>query len=636
MTLVELHLSKLGIALVVAGVLASSAALANVAGGGDGTGPDVTLRDDGDSYVLDNGIIAIRVNKAKATIQSFTYNNLNLFEGGHGGGQFYFSWNTPNYGSPNGTASLSVDPISTKGDYAEVRVHSPWSGKASDGAMDVDIYYSLKRGAQGFYVTAMVEHPAAYPRVDIGEWRSNAYVSPIFDWLSVDAQRQRKMPTLDDMKAAVPVKGAPKEVTQLTTGEYAGQYECKYSYSADLGDLKVWGWSSTKKRVGIWMTVPSHEYYNGGPMKRELTVHMNHTLLNMLNGSHYSQGTQLVLQAGAAFQKTWGPYFVYVNSYKGAYTDPSAKVVDALWRDAQVQADAEQAAWPYTWFRNANYLQADRRGGVSGTLKVEDRGNPRATAAGAWIGLAPDDDSTEFQFQGRTYQFWVKTDAAGRFKIPNVLPGTYYLWAFGAGNADTFKGETVKVSAGKSLDLGTVKWLPARVADTVWEIGIPDRDSKEFKNGAFNYSQWATFEKSRAEASGGLTYRVGTSDWRKDWDYVQYGPAPWAIKFSLTNAPAPNAPASLYLALASSENTVEVAINGKAIGKLKPMQPSHAPLRLGSHGAFADTRLTIPAGLLKKGANTVTLTQVGSKSETGTTQYDYIRLEAAGVRLARS
>ncbi|ESQ79228.1 polysaccharide lyase family protein [Asticcacaulis sp. YBE204] len=626
-------IKTIAVVLAIALGMMSGLCFANVPGGGSGSGPDVTLKDEGDTYLLDNGIVSIRVKKADATIRSFSYNNLNLFDGGHGGGQFYFSWNTPNYGGPKGTASLTVNLASTKGDYAEVKVHSPWSGKATDGAMDVDIYYSLRRGAQGFYVTAMIDHPADYPRTEVGEWRSNAYVSPIFDWLSVDALRQRKMPTLDDMKAAKAVEGAPKEVTQLTTGQYAGQYECKYSYSADLGDLKVWGWSSTTKRVGIWMTVPSHEYYNGGPMKRELTVHMNHTLLNMLNGSHYSQGTQLVLEAGKSFQKTWGPYFVYANSYEGAVSDPSSKVVDALWRDAQAQADAEQAAWPYEWFKNANYVQASGRGTLSGVLKVEDRGNLKASAAGAWIGLAPDDQGTDFQMQGRTYQFWVKTDANGRFKIPNVLPGTYNLWAFGAGNADTFKRAKVEIGAGKAVDLGVVKWTATRVAETVWEIGLPDRDAKEFNNGEFNYTQWATFERSRTDADTGLTYTVGKSDWRKDWNYAQFGPTPWTINFALTKAPATNAPAALYLALASSENTIEVTVNGKTIGTFKPVQPSHAPVRLGSHGAFADTRLTIPSGLLKSGTNSVTLTQIGGKSKTGTTQYDYIRLEAAGAKL---
>lgn len=615
--------------LAAAGMLTASLCYANVAGGGNGNGPAVAVKDEGDSVVLDNGIVAIRINKQNASIGSFRYQGMNLFEGGHNGGQFYWSWNAPAYGGPRGNASITA----SGSDYAEVKIHSPWSGKDKDAAMDIDIYYSLKRGAQGFYVTAMLSHPASYPRTEVGEWRSNAYVSPIFDWLSVDALRQRQMPTVADMANSQPVAGAPKEVRMLTSGQYAGQYECKYAYSADLGDLNVWGWSSTSKRVGIWMTVPSHEYYNGGPLKRELTVHMDHTLLNMLNGSHYGIGAPLTLAAGAEVKKTYGPYFVYANSYQGAADAPSSQVVTALWQDAQAQATAEQAAWPYSWFRHPDYAPAAGRGAVSGVLKVSDRGNPAAQAGGAWIGLAPDQDGLDFQHQASSYQFWVKTEADGRFRIPNVLPGRYHLWAFGAGNPGTFERANIDVRAGDVQQLGAVEWQPTRVAATVWEIGIPDRDAHEFQDGEFNYTQWATYARSLANA-GALSYTVGKSDWHKDWKYAQFGAAPWSINFNLAQAPAKDAPASLYLALASSETTLNVSLNGQTIGSYTAPYPSHAPIRLGSHGVFADTRLPIPAGLLKQGDNRIVITQSAKKGQPGTTQYDYLRLEADGARLA--
>jgi rhamnogalacturonan endolyase len=606
------HLPSL---LTAAALMASPCScLANIPGGGTGKGTDVTVRDEGGAILLDNGIVAIRMDKSDASITSFTYQGMNLFAGGHGGGKFYWSLNAPTYGGPHGTARVSVSPAASHGDYAEVVIHSPWSGKSGDAAMDLDVHYSLTRGGQGYYVAAMLDHPAAYPRTDLGEFRSNAYVSPIFDWLSVDALRQRKMPTVEDMAAAQRVPGAPKEVTLLTTGDYAGQFECKYAYSADLGDLDVWGWSSTTKRVGIWMTVPSHEYYNGGPMKRELTAHMDHTLLNMLNGSHYSMGNQLIMAQGNAFQKTYGPYFVYANRYDGATGDPSSKVTAALWRDAQAQAAAEQSAWPYRWFRSANYVQEAGRGTVSGRLKVGDSGKP---AAGAWIGLSPDDDGTDFQLQGRTYQFWVRAAADGAFRIPHVLPGTYHLHAFGAGNSGTFTGRDVVVAAGAALDLGIVQWTPPRLGKTLWDIGIPDRDTHEFAGGALKYTQ--------AMAQGPVTYTVGKSDWRKDWRYAQFGSQPWTIRFTMAKA----GPASLYIALASAEAPLSIAVNGRTIATYTAPQLSHAPIRLGSHGAFAETRVALPAGVLKRGANTISLSPVLPSGKKGTVQYDYIRLEAA-------
>jgi rhamnogalacturonan endolyase len=625
---------KLTHILVLAGGVVASLAAANVPGGGTGKGPAVSWRDDGGSIVLDNGIVAIRIDKTDASIDRFTYRGVNLFEGGHGG-KFYWSWNAPAYGGPHGTAALTVDPATNHGDYAEVTIHSPWSGKPGEAAMDVDVHYGLRRGAQGYYVAARLDHPASYPRNDVGEWRSNAYVAPFFDWLSVDALRQRRMPTVEDMAASLPVPGAPKEVRLLTSGPYAGQYECKYSYSADLGDLDVWGWSSTTRRLGIWMTAPSHEYYNGGPMKRELTAHMDHTLLNMLNGSHYSMGTQLSMSAGTAFTKTYGPYLVYANAYRGAEADPSSKVVKSLWADAQAQAAAERSAWPYAWFTNADYIQDSGRANVSGTLHFEDRGTATAGAR-AWIGLAPADQGTDFQFQGRTYQFWVKAAADGRFRIPHVRPGTYHLLAFGGGAIGTFDRPDVTLRAGEALDLGIVRWAPPRVAPTLWEIGVPDRDTHEFRDGAFDYSQWATYSKFAGGNGTGLTYTIGKSDWNKDWGYAQFGPTPWTINFTLSQAPKFKDPASLYIALASSDSKLAITVNGQRLATYQPAHRDHAPVRLGSHGPFSDLRIPIPAGLLKIGKNSVSLAQIVDKRATSTTQYDYIRLEARGARLKPS
>ena len=39
----------------------------------------------------------------------------------------------------------------------------------------------------------------------------------------------------------------------------------------------------------------------------------------------------------------------------------------------------------------------------------------------------------------KPYQFWVKTEPDGSFRIPHVIAGSNYtLWAFGPGAAGTF------------------------------------------------------------------------------------------------------------------------------------------------------------------------------------------------------
>jgi rhamnogalacturonan endolyase len=588
---------------------------ANIPGGGT-TGPDVTVTDNGTTVSLSNGIVSIVITKSTGQIDNFIWNEQNLLTGGTQGGKVYWELQ-----AGNGTYTLTADPNTNGGNQAEVRIHT--TGSANN--LDVDIDYALLRGNTGFYATGILSHPASYAATSGGEWRSNVYVGSTFDWLSVDSLRNKEMCTPADWDNGSAVSGAPKEVELLTTGIYKGQYECKYSYSADLGEVDAWGWSSSTEGIGIWVTKPSLEYYNGGPKKRELMCHTGPTMLNMLGGSHYGMGNDENIAAGTELTKIYGPFFYYAN--KVPTTTPNFH--DVLFADAISQAKAEQAAWPYTWFKNTTvgtYVQESGRGFVTGTFAITDPGSPNASPAGMWIGLAPD-NGTDFQFQFFTYQFWVKTSADGSFTIPHVLPGSYALYAFGPGAAGTFKKAGVTVSAGQKLDLGIVAWTPPRTAPTVWEIGIPDRDSHEFLNGAFNYSLWATSYVNYTSLFGnGITYTVGTDDYTKVWNYDLMGTGSWTVNFTMPKAPSA-AQGRFYLALASNfgGSHLTISMNGTQIGSVNAANPSDAVVRLGSHGAFWDAQLLFNSNALKAGANTLTIDQTGTGS---TLEWDYLRLEA--------
>lgn len=626
---------------------------ANVAGGGTGTGANVTLVDNGTTVTLGNGIVSFLINKTSAQVTQFNFSGSNLLSGGHNGGVFYHDWTMADGNEgPNGTLSVITNPTSNGGNYGEVMVHSPWSGNAAvNVAMDVDIYYSLPRGAQGLYTTAVITHPASYPDNTGGEWRSNVYVGSAFDWLCVDPYRFKQMASPNDTSVAV--AGAPKEVFQFTSGIYNGLTECKYAYSAALGSLDCYGWASSTTPLGIWQVIPSHEYYSGGPMKRELTEHLGNTLLNMFGGQHYGMGGQFDMAAGTLFTKTYGPYFLYFNKYAGAATDPVATKAQALWADAKAQAAAEKAAWPYTWFAHpAIYDQASARGSVSGTFAIKDAYNAAASPAGMWIGLAPQDGGNDFQLQARTYQFWVKTAADGSFIIPNVIPGAYNLWAFGPGAAGTFEQAGLTVLAGQALSLGTVTWTPPRLGPTVWEIGIPDRDSKEFNNGDRTpgvlpgYAVWGAFIDYPTQYPNGVSYTVGASNYATDWDYCQptvlnadgvtYSGSTSKVFFNLAQAPVAGDKARLYTAFATAYGAAVIeTVNGALITSSTGFYPTcsgDAMIRLGSQGDWGDTATDFAVSLLHKGMNEIdiTLRAAGGASNSNDVEYDYVRLEMQG------
>ncbi|GGA87618.1 hypothetical protein GCM10008015_30320 [Flavobacterium palustre] len=611
---------------------------------------DVKVIDNTSTVVMDNGIVKVTISKTSGTVTSLIYNGLEMVQGGYGGGSIYWSWNMPNYQNPSGcTYSLITDPSANNFDSAEIKMHMTWDGTANSAAMDVDIYYSLQRNVSGLYAAATLSHPATYPALPGGEWRMASYPNPRLDWLSVDALRNRLMPSSSDLLNAAAVTGAPPEITRLTTGIYKDKYECKYDYSADFGAIDTWGWSSTTDKVGLWITAPSKEYYPGGPMKRELTGHVNPVLLNMLGGTHYEQGSETSVAAGEEWQKNYGPFLIYCNKVDAG----TANAPIALWENAKTQAKTEQAAWPYSWHNNPSYVKQSGRGTVTGKLVINDSGNASASAADTWVGLGipptGSSSSTDFEDWSKNYQFWVKTDANGNFSIPDVLPGTYSLFAFGPGaNGQLSLSNYATVTAGSTTALGNVNWTPTRVAKTVWEIGKSDRNAMEFKHGndwwtsnTYPDARWGIFMNYPDEFPNGVNFTIGQSNIATDWNFVHpynktiHSESPkWNVNFNLDSAPVTGSSASVYVALAANfSSALILTVNGTNVTVpatgFAPSNNSNAMIRKGIHGAFADTRFTFPASYLKAGANQITFTlRVTGSATSGEVMYDYIRLEA--------
>jgi rhamnogalacturonan endolyase len=607
--------------------------------------------DNGLTVNLKNGIVDATITKANGEITTLMYNGADVLAGGHNGGKMYWSWNMPNYQNPTGcTYTLTTNPGSNGATLAEIKLRMTWNGSATTAAMDVDIYYSIKRNVSGIYAAAKLSHPASYPYNPGGEWRMASYPGSTYNWMSVDNARNMLMPSAADMAAAQPVPGAPQEVVRLTTGAFANRYECKYDYSADYGDIDVWGWSSTTNKTGVWMTAPSKEYYPGGPMKRELMCHVDPVMLNMFGGTHYAMGTDGDIAAGETWSKIYGPFLIYCNKVPAA----TSNAHNVLWNDAQVQTKAEQAQWPYSWFTEASYVKSSGRGTITGKLVITDPTVASPSAANMWIGVAKTPSSTtgvtDFQMWCKNYQFWVKTDASGNFTIPDVIAGTYNMYAFGPGAAGEMeKLNFVTVTGNATTSVGNVTWTPDRVAPTVWAIGIPDRTAKEFKHGndwwvpgTYPSLDWAQFMDYKDEFPNDITYTVGQSNWATDWNFVQpYNVADskqtiapeWKVRFNLSTAPTAGSNSSIYVAVASAYSApMYVKINGTNItvpttGVNFP-NPSNATIRKGIHGAFGDLRFTFPSSLLQAGMNEISFTQ---RKLGGDIQYDYLRLEAPGT-----
>lgn len=618
-----------------AGLLAS--AEARDAGGGDaGAGADVSLTISTDSVALSNGTIRAVIQKRTGRVSSYVFEGTQMVDPGN---PIYYSMGGgKGFEVPSG-CEFSV--VSQTPDMVEISCKRAWRGAPGQHhAVDIDQRYILRRGDTGLYAYAVLEHAPEYPATTIGDWRivwklPYSETKYTFDRYYVDALRNGEMPTRQDLRRAAPTGIA--EIVRLTTGERAGEFHGKYSFSARYSEIGAWGLASESLRKGVWIVLGGHDYFNDGPTKQDLTLSESYVLLHF--GRNHYDGSPIEVAAGERWRKMFGPFLLYCNRTT-AFAEPGK----ALWADARAQAAAEQAAWPYAWLVNDDHPAAAQRGTARGKLVIADALKPSVSAAGAHIGLAPPESQAgHWQFQAKTYQYWTRADAAGDFTLPAIRPGNYTLYAFNDGVVGEYSKSDITVRAGETLDLGTVTWNVVHPgASIAWEIGVPDRSAGEFRHGDdyFRPYLWSGFAN---EFENPLVYTVGRSTPAKDWNYVQCPLAAagegagskrlsgwkWLVDFQLEALPA-SGEATLTLAFASAQYArLWFHVNGdpKPFTRISPpIQGGNALLRQGIHAKYSHVDVRIPVSQLKVGLNTF-MFHFDSNDQSAHVMYDYLRLE---------
>jgi rhamnogalacturonan endolyase len=655
----------------------------------------VTVTDNGTSFILENGYLTATINKKTGDMTSLKVHGLETqgYVSGHHAG--YWEQN-PN-GAARMEAKLTIDPASNGGERGEVSVKGWSDGKSLNAGshdadpdfpeapatapapatlppgvprnrgtlvsrppggnrgpgllVDMEIRYTLGRGEHGIYTYAIFTHEPSYGATQIGESRYGMKLNgSLFDWLSIDAQRNMAMPNGYDWDHATDLN--MKEARRLTTGVKKGVAEHKYDYCADQFDTPAFGWSSTTKNVGIYFINPSVEFLSSGPKHLELTGHLDDgdggdpTLLDYWRGSHYG-GSILPIAAGESWTKVVGPIMIYVNS---AHTPAS------MFADAKRQAVIEQAKWPYSWVKGVDYTPQAERSTVTGQIVLHDPQASGATLPNLEVGLAyPDQPEAEaqpservpermtWQNDAKHYEFWARGSADGRFSIPNVRPGTYELHAIADGVLGEYAKADITIGNGGKVDLGKLEWVPVRYGKQLWQIGIPNRSASEFLNGNDHW-HWGEYIEYAKLFPNDVNFTIGKSDFRKDWFIYQVphdqdpndttgrgqGRAtPWKVNFDLTEAPAKGERGILRLALTGvSARSIGVTVNGQDAGTVTGLVYNATINRDGVQGSWVEKDLTFDGSLLHAGTNTLTLT-VPAGGLTSGIAYDVVRLELA-------
>ena len=596
------------------------------------SGAPVTAERSGENVILDNGIVRATIQSNPIGLRSLRYRGREMVSQGGRHKFVYFSLN----GNLQSFEPLhnGVFSVSTRSpEMVDISCKRPYQPGSKLFPCDVDVHFVLRRGVSGLYVYVTLDHAANYPELNISVWRM-VWSMPeengqwLMDRIYVDAARHWEIPSPADFSRSAAT--GIKEIVELTSGPWRGRYDCKYMYSVSYWDVDCWGYAGDRSRVGAWIIPASREFFNDGPTHADLNASSG--IIEILYNQIHYNGSAIDIPQGLAWQKIYGPYLLYCNT--------SADGADGCWRDAQRRGHIEQGEWPYAWLTNALYPGRSHRGTVTGRWTVRDALKPAVNSSNAWIGLAQPNAGGNWQFDNQRYQYWVHADAAGDFSVPNVRPGTYQLYAFTAGAVGEFSRGNVAVTAGGTTQLGDLVWaVPHPGTRIAWEIGVPDRTAREFRHGT-DYFQPYRWEKFSGEMSNPLDYTVGTSDWSKDWNYVQCGylkdgiwtPWRWRIHFTLTNAPSAG-DATLTIAYASSYyGRTEVYVNddGRLLTTVHPaVDGGNALIREGIHAKYDVERVPIPMSLLRDGANTLTLVQGANRYDRPFyhVMYDYLDLE---------
>jgi hypothetical protein len=349
-----------------------------------------------------------------------------------------------------------------------------------------------------------------------------------------------------------------------------------------------------------------------------------------LNGDHYS-GPMITVRNGEYYKKFFGPFGLYCTGKGNA---------SQCWQDAKDRQKKDAAEWPFTWMsHNTEYPQKAQRGRVSGIFSIKDAAKPTIGTADSWIGLTQFDTtnkSEDFQHEAKHYQYWAKVGANGVFTIPNIRPGTYKLFAYQTGEVGQYEQENIVVSANKDTKLGTVTWtIPRNKGDLVWEIGIADRRTNEYKLGSDHYFDGFIYNDFYKYFANPLEYTVENKNWADAFCYAHSSykqdtnaavPWTWNLNFTLKNKPTTGV-ATLTIAFAGNDRgSMVVTVNGRQIQKFYPPNGGgNALLRQSNFAKYGVTEIQIPVANLKIGKNTVNL----YNSMTGHVMYDYLSFEMA-------
>lgn len=543
----------------------------------------VTVKQDSNTVTLSNSIVSVSFNKNNADLSKIIYKGKSLLNGKDQRGYLL----GPGFSMYPSTFSI----VRQTTDLVELSFYH-----IADNHFQYDLHYIMKSNDAGVYCYLVQSHHATDSAGDYGQTRWGIRSDEaLYDYHLVRDSIQGPMPKMAELK---------DDIQDWTFRLSDGTYYTKYNYADYIDGRYVHGMAGQKSGLGMFVIQASHEYLNGGPTKQYQNVHSNPYLINMFNCGHFlsdkRRGDNIIKDE---WIKLDGPFLLYFND---------GKDIASIWNNAKQQAEKEKKQWPYTWMQHKEYpLQ---RGTVKGQLLSDEKPAAASTIILAQPGI-------DWQAQGRSYIFSVKTNVDGTFMLDHVRQGTYTLYAFGNNSTDEFQQHNVTVTAGKITDLSKVQWTTPKEGELLWQIGMADRKTTGFKL-ADSKRDYSVFKLPPAE----LNYTIGKNI-ESDWYYAQTKQGSWNINFTVNKEYKTQAVLTIGIAGSAKNPTLEVWVNGTKTGSYRFGNDASVYRSAIAGGYYYKQLVKFPSTLLKQGENIISL-KLPDVKDGGGIMYDVIKLEA--------
>ncbi|OBT59342.1 hypothetical protein VE04_00263 [Pseudogymnoascus sp. 24MN13] len=298
----------------------------------------------------------------------------------------------------------------------------------------------------------------------------------------------------------------------------------------------------------------------------------------------------MVLSTPGKEASSGGPFFRDINTNNGgAYTS-----LYNYMNSGHVQTEAYRTGLhgPYALHFSRSGIPASVDAnfaffsdlGISGYVADSGRGVVKGTATGVASGF-----QIVVHWYNSASQYWVYASSSGAFTSPAMKPGSYTM--------KLYQGEFQLASQSTSQS-----------RNTLWKIGDWDGQPKGFRNADKQLRMHPS--DSRMSSWGPLTYTVGSSA-LTDFPMALFKSVntPATIKFTLSSAPSGTTTLRIGTTLSFAGARPVAKVNSwQGATPAAPTKIDSRGVTRGAYRGFGEVYdVTIPAGTLTSGSNTITI-----------------------------